>query len=48
MEGRKLSWNEFVGNTYSLTRNGLACGMYVVKLYDNEQQYVSVAKVEVN
>ncbi len=48
MEGRKLSWNEFDGNTYSLARNGLASGMYIVKLYDSQQQYVSAAKVEVN
>jgi uncharacterized repeat protein (TIGR03803 family) len=46
--GRKLNWVRFSGNQYSLSRTGLANGIYIVKLYDEQQQYISAAKIEVN
>ncbi len=45
LAGRKLTFNESNEPQYQLQRNNLAAGMYILKIYDGQQQYLSVSKI---
>jgi uncharacterized repeat protein (TIGR03803 family) len=48
ISGRRLNLIKFNGTQYSLSRIGLADGIYIVKLYDDQREFISESKIVVN
>lgn len=47
MQGKKLRWISTADKQYTITRNGLASGMYLLKFYDGSEHYLSTSKIVV-
>ncbi len=45
--GRRISSIEFTGNTYTLSAEGLAKGMYFVRVYDKDKNIIGTSKIVV-
>lgn len=45
--GRKLQWIECRGKQYELNRNGLANGLYLIRVFDENQEYIGNSKIVV-
>jgi hypothetical protein len=45
--GRKLQWLQFAGKQYELSANGLAKGIYFVRVFDADKSLIGTSKIVV-